>query len=240
MNTATNSPANENIVGVTKKVRTKEVIFNVHASPHTTFSIATLLSISLKRPDDVAPCWEKTIACVLENPEKVLESVFDMLEDIEATGDKEFKTLHPNGIKEYVEKHASTRGYKLEGESYDPEQKKLRVLATCIDRLDKATTRVKEATLFMVNLHKSEPEEASFKTEYMATQLKKMPHWTNPTDDEFLGAVWELNQAANDAREKLEVVGQTTSPDKYPQTIASLFANLSIVQAMDLETKMGH
>jgi hypothetical protein len=218
-----------------KQSKAEEVIFGIHTSPHPTLSIATILKISLNKASDSTPYWETTRAYVLENPKEVIGTVFDMLEDIEPTGGYAFNPSDPNGIKEFVAKYATTRGYKLEGETLDPEQEKLRVLATCIDSLDKDCTRFKEAIMCMGDLHRDEPQRTKDKLEWITATKQKMPHWDNPTDQAVLEAMRALDRRKNIVRQALESIGQTTSPDKYPQTLASLFANLSIVQAMDFE-----
>jgi len=177
---------------------------------------------------------------ILENPETVINELLEMLEDIEPTGGSEFTSQPSNGIKEYVQTHAAHKDLKLIGEKFDPEQKKLRVFATCVSRLDRAISKYVEAQGFMKDLYKNEPETGIERMTYISTNKQKMPHWTNPTEEAYLVAVWELNREMNDARNMLETIGKTTLPKHYPQTIASVVANLHIVQMMDLETDMRH
>jgi len=206
----------------------------------TILPIASICTASLSRDAESAPSWQKTSGLILENPQAVINELLEMLEDVEPEGGSEFTSQAPNGIKAYVQSHAISGELKLIGEKFDPGQKKLRVFATCVSRLDKAISKYLESQSFMQDLYKNEPETGISRMTYISTNKQKMPHWTNPTDEAFLVAVWDLNRVMNDVRSNLETIGKTTPPKQYPQTIASIVANLHIVQMMDLETDMRH
>ena len=216
------------------------MILNIAVSPSTINPIASICTASLKEDIDSPPAWEKTTVFMLDNPEKVMNELLEMLEDIEPTGESEFKQLESNGIKAYVEANAIEKGLKLVGEKYDPEQRKLKIFATCAADLDKAFTEYLDAQSYMKDLYRNEPETGIERMTYMAKKKQKMPHWTNPTEEAYLHAVWSLNQAMDDARKLLESIGRTTTPETYPQTIASILSNLNIVQMMDIETSRRH
>lgn len=214
------------------------MILNIHIKPSAILSTASICTTSLSKNSDSPSPYQKTTSLMLDNPERVMNEILDMFEDIKPTGEGEFAAQEPNGIREYVEAHAVDRGLKLTGEKFDPKQVKLRIFTTCVSKLDKAITKYVEAQGFMQDLYKDEPEKGVERMSYISQHKQKMPHWTNPTEEAYLHAVWELNQTMNAIRKALEPIGKTTSPDKYPQTIASLVCNLHIVQMMDLEGKM--
>jgi hypothetical protein len=169
-----------------------------------------------------------------------MNEMLEMLEDIAPTGKSYFELAEPNGIKEYAQANADERGTKLWGEKFDPEQRKLEIFASCASSLDNAITKYIQAEEFMKDLYRHAPEDGRIRMAYMAKNKQRMPHWADPTDEAFLVATWELNRKMNGARDALEVIGKTTLPDKYSETIASLVANLHIVQMMDLEKDVEH
>lgn len=214
------------------------MILTVNVAPSTLIPIASICTISLKRDIDSPPIHEKRSSLFLENPEKVINAMLEMLEDIEPIGKSYFELAEPNGIKEYVQANADERGTKLWGEKFDPEQRKLEIFASCASSLDNAITKYIQAEEFMKDLYRHTPEDGRVRMAYMAKNKQRMPHWTDPTDEAFFVAAWELNRGMNHAREALDTIGKTTLPEKYPQTVASLVANLHIVQMMDLESDM--
>lgn len=216
------------------------MILNIHVKPSANFPTGSICTTSLSKDVDTPSSWEKTSSFVLDNPERVMNELLEMFEDIKPTGDSRFGAQEPNGIKEYMQAHAVDRELKLTGEKFDPEQVKLRIFATCVSKLDKAVTKYVDAQGFMQDLYKDEPEKGIERMSYISKHKQKMPHWTNPTEETYLHAVWDLNQTMNDVRKALEPIGKTTPPDKYPQTIASLVCNLHIVQMMDLERTIAH
>jgi len=216
------------------------MILTVNLVPSTIIPIASICTVSLKEDIDSPPMHEKRSSLVFKNSEKVMNELLEMLEDIEPVGGFQFELAEPNGIKEYVMANSDERDTKLWGEKFDPEQRKLEIFASCASSLDNAISKYVEAQGFMQDLYRHDPADGLTRMTYMAKNKQRMPHWTNPTDEAFLAAAWELNRKMNVIRDELEVIGKTTPPEKYPQTIASLVSNLHIVQMMDLEAKNGH
>jgi hypothetical protein len=214
------------------------MILTVNVIPSTLIPITSICTVSLKKESDSPAIWEKISSLSLKNPEKVMNEMLEMLEDIAPTGKTYFELAEPNGIKEYAQANADKRGTKLWGEKFDPEQRKLEIFASCASSLDNAISKYVEAQGFMLDLYRHEPAYGLTRATYMAKNKKRMPHWTNPTDEAFLIATWELDRKMNGIRDELEAIGETTPPEKYQQTIASLIANLHIVQMMDIEIQL--
>ena len=197
----------------------------------------SLLELSLKTNDKAEKTvWNKTVPLLLRHPEFVIKELVEMLEDIEPVGGMVLKSYSPNGIEAY----ATENEIKLQGGKLDPDRMKLDLLATWASKIDNARTKYEDAQEYMQDLYRNEPGRADIKMVYINKHNKLMPHWKSDTDMEFLCAVSELSYSLTDARKALESLGKTTLPENWSGTVATLLANLYVVQMMKTEASMKH